>query len=82
MGTGRRKAAQQANWSEDDQREHQPREVLSTQLRLFFKGYSSNLSRNTVITSSESHHLCPTKYGMMLFRNLCLDLMFVPFPLL
>lgn len=44
------------------------------------KDYLLNLSRNTVITSSESHHLCPIKYGMMLFRDLlCLGLMFVPF---
>jgi hypothetical protein len=34
------------------------------------------------ITSNESHHLCPIKYGMMLSRDLCLDLMFVPFYLI
>jgi hypothetical protein len=78
-GTGRRKAAQQANWSEEDQREHRPNEVLSSPLSLLTKGCLSNLSHNMVIASSESHHLCPIKYGMMLFRNLFLDLMFVPF---
>lgn len=70
-GTGRRKVAQQVNWLEEDQREPQFSE-LSPSLLSLFKGYSSNLSRNTVITSSESHHLCPIKYGMMLFRNICL----------
>jgi hypothetical protein len=44
------------------------------------KNYLSSLSGNTVITSNESHHLCPIKYGMMLFRDLsCFGLMFVPF---
>lgn len=44
------------------------------------KNCLSSLPRNTVITSNESHHLCPIKYGMMLFRDLlCLGLMFVPF---
>lgn len=49
-------------------------------VELVLKDCLLNLSRNTVITSSESHHLCPIKYGMMLFRDLLyLGLMFVPF---